>query len=200
MKILLVDDDPAVLQVLLAILKRNPAYTTTIGTNGPLAIENAESAGGVDLLITDVVMEPTDGFTLRGQLQEIYPEMKTIFISGFDLSDYAAHTYSCDVFSKPVDGEALLAAAAKVEAALPPRKPKATVRTLPAPVAQPQAQPTAGPVAQPTATPVQAQPTAVPVAQPTATPVQAQPTAVPVAQPTATPVQAQPTAVPVAQP
>ena len=119
MKILLVDDDPAVLQALLGILKRNPSYQTTVGTNGPLAIENGESMGGVDLLITDVVMEPMDGFTLRQRLKELYPAMHTIFISGYDLSEYDAHTAGCDVLTKPIEAETLLQAVAKVEPLVP---------------------------------------------------------------------------------
>ncbi len=212
MKILLVDDDPTILQALLAILKQNAGYQITIGTNGPLAIENAESAGGVDLLITDVVMEPTDGFTLRHELQTIYPQMHTIFISGYDLSDYTEQTAGCEVLNKPIAAETLLAAVAKIDALVPkvkaPSRPKvmATPRAVAAPTATPVATP-AAPTAtpQPTATPVatpQATPVATPVATPRATPVAAPvatPKATPVATPTATPV-ATPKATPVAQP
>ncbi len=163
MKILLVDDDPGVLQALLAILKQNEGHQITIGTNGPLAIENAESAGGVDLLITDVVMEPTDGFTLRQQLQAIYPAMKTLFISGYDLSGYAAQTEGCEVLAKPIAAETLLAAVAQIEPLVP--KPQAVARprvvARPKVVAQPVAIPAAAP-GTPTATAVPTVSAAVP--------------------------------------
>src|SRR5690606_20788764 len=109
----------SVLQALLAILKQLPSHDITIGTSGHLAIENAEAAGGVDLLITDVVMEPMDGFTLRQELQNRYPAMKVIFVSGYDLSDYTAYTEGCDVLSKPVASEQLVEAVSRVELAIP---------------------------------------------------------------------------------
>ncbi|MEI6352123.1 MAG: response regulator, partial [Verrucomicrobiota bacterium] len=167
MKILLVDDDPAILQALLGILKSNPGYETTIGTNGPLAIENAESMRGVDLLITDVVMDPMDGFTLQRNLLERYPNMKTIFISGYDLSEYAMYTMGSALLSKPFAAQALLEAIAKIEPAVPIAQP-----SLPRAVAPPIA----------VATPVAAVPVATPVATPKAV------AAAPVAAPVATPV------------
>ena len=124
MKILLVDDDPTVLRALLGILKCNPACETTIGTGGALAIENAQSAGGVDLLITDVVMEPVDGFTLNQQLRRLYPSMQTIFMSGYDLSEYAPYTEGCVVLMKPVDAQVLLDEVARIQEALPPPAPQ----------------------------------------------------------------------------
>ena len=206
MKILLVDDDPTVLRALLGILKTNPANETTIGTGAALAIENASSMGGVDLLITDVVMEPVDGFTLNQQLRALYPALQTIFISGYDLSAYTAHTEGCAVLSKPVDAQVLLDAVAKVEPLVPksapqplrrPTSPVAIPRATATPVARVTAAPTAVPVATPVARPV-ASPTAVSVATPVARPVAA-PTVVPVATPVARAVAA-PTAAPVATP
>jgi len=211
MKILLVDDDPTVLRTLLGILKLNPACETTIGTGGALAIENAQSAGGVDLLISDVVMEPVDGFTLNAQLRLLYPSMRTIFLSGYDLSAYSEYTQGCSVFFKPVDAQTLLAEVARIQQELPPPAPQpARARTgsipiaIPAPrpvsaVAVPVARPSAGPVAvaQPTTPTVVATPRAVAVATPTARPaaptVVATPRAVAVATPVARP--ATPTAV-----
>ena len=56
------------------------------GTSGERGLENAAAMGGVDLLITDVVMEPMDGFTLREEMRQRYPAARTILISGYDLS------------------------------------------------------------------------------------------------------------------
>ena len=113
MKILLVDDDPEMLHAMLEVLRSNPDYTTAVSTNGALALEHAASMNGVDLLITDVVMDPMDGFTLRHKLLESYPKMKTIFVSGYDLSDYEPYTVGCDVLAKPFEGALLLQAVAR---------------------------------------------------------------------------------------
>lgn len=230
MRILLVDDETSVIQVLLATLKTLPGHDVRVATSGEKALECASAMGGLDLLITDVVMEPTDGFTLRDQMVERYPAVRTIFISGYDLSDYAAQTANHQVLQKPIESQVLLTAVhrelATLMAAARPNAAAAAVAAVPdmifmraqpkaAPAATPTAAPQAVPVVQPQAAPV-AQPKAVPAAQPAVKAVPAaQPTvkAVPAAQPAAVPVAkvvqqptvkvvpaAQPTAVPVAKP
>ncbi len=182
MRILLVDDDTSVIQSLLATIKTLPGHESRAAANGEKAIENAAALGGLDLLITDVVMEPMDGFTLRDELKSRYPNLRTILISGYDLSDYAEQTKGHQFLQKPFDPAALLAA---VEKEIPP---------VPVPVVV-AAKPVAVPVAQPRAVNVPP-PTAVAAAAPQARPV-AKPIAVPkttaVPRPTAV---AQPVAVP----
>ncbi len=212
MRILLADDDTGVIQALLAILKSVPGYEIRVATNGDRALENAAALGGVDLLLTDVVMEPMDGFTLRDQVLTRFPGARTILISGYDLSDYPEQTQHHQVLVKPIDRDALLAA---IEQEFAPPPPVAVPVAVARPVAVPQArvaqpsqptvravaepQPVARPVAVPQAKAVAAaQPTARPVAQPVAQAPRAvaQPTAMP--QPKAAPVQ--PTVRPAAQP
>ncbi|MEI7958066.1 MAG: SUMF1/EgtB/PvdO family nonheme iron enzyme [Verrucomicrobiota bacterium] len=124
MNILFVDDDPAILQAFLPVLRSKPDYTVSAATNGGLALQNAAAMNsGVDLLITDVVMDPMDGFTLRHKLLESYPEMKTIFISGYDLSDYEPYTVGCDVLTKPFESELLMQAVDRIAASMPKAAP-----------------------------------------------------------------------------
>ena len=186
MRILLVDDDTSVIQALLATIKTLPGHEVRVATSGEKAIENAALLGGVDLLITDVVMEPMDGFTLRDQIKARYPNLRTILISGYDLSDYPEQTKGFQFLPKPLDPAALLAA---VEKELAPPPTPVPVAVFPKPVAVPP--PTA--IAR-AATPVPAAPQARAVARPTAVP---QPVAVPkapaVPRPTAL---AQPAAIP----
>src|SRR5688572_6977591 len=103
MRILIVDDDTGVIQTLLATLKTLPGHDVRVATSGDKAIENAAGMGGVDLLITDVVMEPMDGFTLRDQIRTRYPDARTILLSGYDLSDYPEQTEHQQLLQKPVD-------------------------------------------------------------------------------------------------
>ncbi len=207
MKILLVDDDTSVIQALLAMIKTLPGHDIRVATNGEQAIANAVSLGGLDLLVTDVVMEPMDGFTLRDELKSRHPDLRTILISGYDLSDYPEQTKDHQFLAKPIDAGALIAAVQKeiAEIAPPPPPPPAPVAIAPKPAAAPPtatvareavpAAPQPRPVARPTAV---AQPVAVPktVAAPQAT-AAPQPVAVPkaVAVPRATAVP-QPVAVP----
>jgi formylglycine-generating enzyme required for sulfatase activity/CheY-like chemotaxis protein len=164
MRILLVDDDSGVVQALLAILKQLPGQEIRVAMNGEKALENAATLGGVDLLITDVVMDPMDGFTLRDQLLGRYPNMRTILISGYDLSEYPEQTQHHQVLAKPVEPGALIAAvkkesdspatsvAAVVKAAA--AQPNAveiapTVKVTPTVIARPVAQSGTGPRAVP---------------------------------------------------
>ncbi|XHR27808.1 MAG: SUMF1/EgtB/PvdO family nonheme iron enzyme [Chthoniobacteraceae bacterium] len=217
MKILCVDDDSSFLQGLVDLLKSQPGYPTVASSNSAGALAVAGSMQGVDLLVTEVVMDPVDGFTLRGQLQETFPEMKTIFISGYDLTDYSPYTAGCHVFTKPADpnllGEAVAGIAVLLNFREAPSQPRPSAipapRATPVAVAKPAAAPVATPKAtlKPMATPVAVAaphptPTATPVAAPKATPT-ATPAAAPKATPTATPVaapKATPTATPVAAP
>ena len=139
MRILLADDDTGVIQALLAILKSVPGYEVRVGTTGGRALENATALGGVDLLITDVVMEPMDGFTLRDEVLKRFPEARTILISGYDLSDYAEQTRHGQLLTKPIERETLLAAIEREFA--PPPEPE------PEPLPQPVARAVAVPVA-----------------------------------------------------
>ena len=161
MRILLVDDDSSVLQALMATLKTMPGHEIRLAANAQKAHEHAQAMGGVDLLITDVVMEPTDGFTLRAELQSAYPQMRAIFISGYDLSDYTEQTTNAHVLAKPVDANVLravvmgnvqaLAAAAANRAPVAVGTPSAAPR--PVANAAPQAVAAAAPVATASAVP-----------------------------------------------
>lgn len=222
MRILLVDDDTAVVQALLAILKTLPGHEVRVATNGAKALENAATMGGVDLLITDVVMDPMDGFTLRDNMVAQYPGVRTILISGYDLSDYPAQTKNHQLLQKPVETEVLLAAVAKEMAIIPQAEPARPARAIPvqAPIEDPQDwvdQPTMRielpppsmspkqPTARPSAAPQQpqARPSAAPVAPATvrvASTTRVPPAAQPVAKPQTAAPAPQPTARPTAQP
>lgn len=153
MRILVVDDDASVVQALLATLKTLPGHEVRAAMSGEKAIENATAWGGIDLLISDVVMEPMDGFTLRDQMLLRCPAMQTIFISGYDLSDYPEQTQNHQVLTKPIDaatlraavtGEAERATIAPAAVAAPASAPAAQV-AAPAPVHSPIAVPAGQP-------------------------------------------------------
>lgn len=200
MRILLVDDDTSVIQALLAIVKTIDGHEVRVATTGEQAIQNAETLGGLDILVTDVVMEPMDGFTLRDEMKARYPDLRTILISGYDLSDYPEQTKDHQFLAKPIDADALVAALQKEIADLAPPPPPppapAPVPVAPKVVVTPVAQPRPVAVPTPTATPRAATPVAAaapqpravarPVAAPAATPV-AVPKATAVPQPVATP-------------
>lgn len=113
MRILLVDDDAGVVDSLAAMLRQMPGSEVRTAANGGQALQAAHAWGGVDVLITDVVMEPMDGFTLRDHVAGRYPAARVIFISGYDLSDYGAQTANHLLLTKPVEQADLFAAVAQ---------------------------------------------------------------------------------------
>jgi formylglycine-generating enzyme required for sulfatase activity/CheY-like chemotaxis protein len=118
-----------------------------VATNGEKAIENAAAMGGVDLLITDVVMEPMDGFILRDELTARYPKLRTILMSGYDLSDYPTQIQNHQLLQKPIEAGTILAAVQSeiqqiAAASAPQPRAAAVVAAVPqarAAVAQPRA-------------------------------------------------------------
>ncbi len=203
MRILLVDDDEDVLQALAAVLKRLAGHDLRTATSGSEAIQLAEAMGGLDLLITDVVMDPMDGFALRDELTAKYPSLPTILVTGYDLSDYAEQTQAHQLLQKPIEPADLIAAVRKElgDAAAEEQAPAAPVEVVPMPapvaVVEPAPAPEPAPVivpevvSEPVAEPVAPPP---PVATPAAVPRVAVAAAVPtpVARPVAQQPQAQP--------
>ena len=208
MKIIIVDDEKAILDQMVYILGE-AGYAAESAESVEQAVDKIIQMGGLDLLITDVVMESHSGFDLREHLLQDLPNLKTVFITGYDLSEHADRVQGCPVLQKPIQSEVLLRLVKTLAGTIPPQVQTTSVATPAVPTATPVAKPaapTATPVATPAAVPVAkpATPTATPVAKPTATPVAkpAVPTATPVATPTAVPVAkpAAPTAIPVATP
>jgi len=154
MRVLLVDDDTGVIQALLPALKGLAGAEVRVATTGEKALENAAALGGLDLLITDVVMEPMNGFALREEISARYPGVRTILISGYDLSDYPEQTRNVRLLAKPFDPATLLDAI---------QQEFTTTEPAPRP-----AIPRAAAAVEPMATPVSARPNANGSSRPTA--------------------------------
>lgn len=118
MKILLVDDEAHVLEAWRALLAGRGAEIRTASTGGD-ALKAAREWGGPDVLVTDVVMEPMDGFRLRDMLAAEFPGMRTVFVSGYDLSGHADRTAGAMLLTKPVTAEQLFVAIGPAGSTLP---------------------------------------------------------------------------------
>ena len=80
--ILLVEDEDAV-RLFSGRALRDKGYKVIEAENGDKALELVQAGNKFDLLVTDVVMPRMDGPTLCKKIRDIYPAMKTIFISGY---------------------------------------------------------------------------------------------------------------------
>jgi PAS domain S-box-containing protein len=88
--ILLVEDEPAILKMATMMLERLGYAVVGARTPGE-AVRLAEAhAGGIHLLVTDVVMPDMNGRDLAEHLLSMYPNLKCLFMSGYT-ADIIAH-------------------------------------------------------------------------------------------------------------
>jgi formylglycine-generating enzyme required for sulfatase activity/CheY-like chemotaxis protein len=162
LKILLVSHEAALLEQLRAELTQDPIrpdWVIDAAESAAAARDKIVASGGVDLLVTDVVMPEEDGLTLRESLHGSYPELRTIFVSEYDLSDYADRMVGCPLVSKPLE-------AGRLRGIVNQLFPAAAVVAKPVPVVSPK--PVAGSVAAASPVRVAATPAPVVVGRPTA--------------------------------
>ena len=88
--ILLAEDEPMILSMIVAMLT-SLGYTVLPATTPGEAIQLArEHAGEIHLLLTDVVMPEMNGRDLAKKLLSLYPDLKRLFMSGYT-ADVIAH-------------------------------------------------------------------------------------------------------------
>jgi len=81
--ILIVDDEDEILKLSKMILQKNGYHVVTAST--PVqAIQIAEEHNGeIHLLLTDIIMPEMNGRDLSRKILSIYPDIKTLFMSGY---------------------------------------------------------------------------------------------------------------------
>lgn len=110
MKILVVDESAETAGELAQSLQAASGHEVFSAGGGEQALELAQTHGAPDVLITEVVMEGVDGFKLREALLALRPELRTIYVTGYDLSQYAEYIDGAPVLYKPADPAAVVAA------------------------------------------------------------------------------------------
>lgn len=82
--VLVVDDDPDILRLVVTILRRlHLTVFSAAGADEALRVFNSLSTPP-DLLLTDVVMPGTSGPMLADTILSRSPSMRVLFMSGFD--------------------------------------------------------------------------------------------------------------------
>jgi PAS domain S-box-containing protein len=111
--ILVVEDELAVLRLTAEVLRRQ-GYTVLTASSPEAGVRAAEGCGGgVDLLVTDVVMPGMDGHQLGDALVARFPHLRVLFMSGYSESVLAQQgrvRQGVRVISKPFTREELLVA------------------------------------------------------------------------------------------
>jgi CheY-like chemotaxis protein/predicted regulator of Ras-like GTPase activity (Roadblock/LC7/MglB family) len=101
-KILIVDDEPAVLFALSeALADRRRGVKVATATNGNEAVAILESEK-VDLVVTDLRMPEMDGFELMAWLRRSFPHLPVIVMTAY-LAESARLGVGVDILEKPFD-------------------------------------------------------------------------------------------------
>jgi len=109
----IVDDEPKMLESLQDLLE-SAGYGVRVHPSGSSLL--AADISSIDCLITDIGMPVMDGFELRDRVKRLRPALPVFLISGRRDSAEAEHVDghgNGEIFRKPFDGPALLAAIAK---------------------------------------------------------------------------------------
>ena len=110
-RILIVEDEILLLKNIKKKIQSAGSFFTVAGesTNGREAWDMIRMLRP-DVVFTDIRMPIMDGLTLSGMINETYPEIRTVIISGYDDFEYARTALSNRVYDyllKPVKIEEL---------------------------------------------------------------------------------------------
>lgn len=114
MKILVVDDDPVTLNLLKEFLEKNQ-YQVFLAQDADQA-QDAVRTEHIQLVLSDIRMEESDGLSLLGQLKRLYPKIVMILMTGFGSMEGAIEAIqkgAFDYISKPFDLNRLLSLVTK---------------------------------------------------------------------------------------
>ncbi|MFA7060249.1 MAG: PAS domain-containing protein [Pedobacter sp.] len=89
--ILLVEDEAAILSITTKMLEMQDYNVLAANTPGEAIKLAKEHSGKIHMLMTDVIMPEMNGQELAKKLLSIYPQMKTLFMSGYTADVIANH-------------------------------------------------------------------------------------------------------------
>jgi len=107
-KVLVVDDEPGILDLICEYFKDHP-FDITRCHGGATALEWLEQSA-CDAILTDLCMSPVDGLEILHQAKEKYPQCEVILMTGYaslDSSLAALRGKVFDYLEKPLDLERL---------------------------------------------------------------------------------------------
>ena len=107
-KILVVDDEPLIRDLLRDILKEE-GYEVSIAMEGLSALKKVKREE-TDLVITDVKMPGLDGIKLLKEIKEVSPSTLVIVITGYGTIENAVEAMkegAYDYITKPITNEQL---------------------------------------------------------------------------------------------
>jgi DNA-binding NtrC family response regulator len=111
-RVLIVDDDPALLQALPETLRlRMSGLRVDTADSAAVALERI-AAQDYDAIVTDIKMPGMDGLTLLAEIRERRPDTPTLMITGHGEEDLAVRALrggAYDFIQKPIDRDHFVA-------------------------------------------------------------------------------------------
>jgi YesN/AraC family two-component response regulator len=107
--LLLVDDDPYILEGIGSGLEFN-GFQVTRASSGEEAVDLLKTTV-FDLVITDLVMETTDGIQVLKKAKDLYPEIQVIILTGYgdlDSAIRALRHQADDFLLKPCESQEMI--------------------------------------------------------------------------------------------
>ena len=80
--VLVVDDEEPVRKFVSRVL-RSAGYQVTVASDGPEALQVAESLDSLDIVVSDLMMPQMNGDDLARRLRQDRPEIKILYLTGF---------------------------------------------------------------------------------------------------------------------
>ena len=108
--VLVVEDDPALREVISETL-RLAGYQVETADNGEQALQRLDSNGDIALLLSDVQMQPVDGYALLRSVKSRDPEMPVVLMTAYGTIEKAVqamHAGANDYLVKPFEADALV--------------------------------------------------------------------------------------------
>ena len=115
-RILIVDDEPRILLLMKGLLKTN-GYEVETAKDGAAALEIVR-AGGVDIVVTDLRMQPMDGMALFREVHAASPDIPVILLTAYASVETAIDAMKSGIFdylTKPFKVEDMLACLKRAE-------------------------------------------------------------------------------------
>ena len=109
-KILVVDDEPALLELTVQYLKEL-GYDVVSAGHAHRALDIIKSSPDIQLLLTDVIMPDMNGYQLAKQAQAMNPAIKVLLVSGFvgnKIMDESYTRYETNILLKPFRKDVLI--------------------------------------------------------------------------------------------
>ncbi len=112
MRILVVDDEPAMLKLIATYLRRHTQYEVLTTSLPKQALDIVRDNPGIDVIISDIEMPVMKGPELLQEVIRISPDIKCILISGYSVCPESTHP-NIQLIRKPFGVNELLSAIKK---------------------------------------------------------------------------------------